>query len=120
VRICKFKMDNVEFDIAPMTWAQSEKYQEQGRELVRREKEGTDKPKPNEWLERAAQVIVDSLNRVHSEEKYTVDRVKEEMDLALIEYLYREILKISGLGIVGDESAGGAPAASTSRASAAA
>jgi hypothetical protein len=107
IRVCDFQMEGVKLKIASMSFSLAEKYVKESGELLAR----TD-VKPEEWMTREHQTVLEALNRANSngDGSWTVERIRDEMDIPTINAIYLRILEISGLRPTG-ESKGEAKAA---------
>ena len=94
-------MDGVTVKLASMTWAQAEKFVEQGREMLARDP----KPADSEWVDRTLDTIVISVRNAGQQSDFSVegkDGLKELFDMPTINAMFLKVLEISGLRTTGE------------------
>jgi hypothetical protein len=101
VRIVDFVMDGVNEKLASMTWKQAEKFVEEGRELLKNKETPEDV-----WLDRLVRVVAESMNRAGKE--ISIDELKDQFDIPMLNEMNYKILVISGLRSPKAISGGGA------------
>lgn len=94
MRVCNFEMDGVSLKIASMTVREAEEFANETKALIEKQKSGAEVPVA-EWLDRRNQTVLCALNKADGE--WTVERLKNELDLPTLDALYLKILEFSGL-----------------------
>ena len=93
IRVREFEMDGVKLKLASMNFAMAEKFVEDGKAFLEKMKAG--ELRPQAWMERRNAALLDALKRAGTE--WDEVKLKEELDIPLIEFFYDSLLKFSGL-----------------------
>ena len=92
IRVVNFSMDGVELKLASMSWAEAEKFVEEGRALLERQKiENIGE----EFVKRQLETVSRSLVKAGGE--FPVDKLKAEFDMPTVTAIFTKVLEISGL-----------------------
>lgn len=109
-RIREVTMDGITVKISPFSYDETEKYVLEGKEMLARQPA----PPTEEWTTRSLKSVAFALNKADGKETWTVEKVRQEYDMVLINFIYEEFMKMSGLMSVTPPQ-GEALATSTSR-----
>jgi selenophosphate synthetase-related protein len=93
IRVVPFQMDGLNIKLASMSWAQAEKFVEEGKKLVER---GADVSN-DEWLARTLQTVHASMVKAGAESNGGPASLKDEYDMPTLNAMFTKILEISGL-----------------------
>ncbi len=92
-RVREFSMDGFSVKIAPLTLVEADNFIKEGQQLL------SSNASPEDWLKRTIELVCRSLNKAGNADPWNEGRLRGEMDLALMNALYREILEFSGLTV---------------------
>jgi len=88
-----------------MTWAQAEKFVEEGSKVLaeyNKKKTNGDKPSADIFVKRTLETVSRSLAQANDGD-FTVDKLREEFDMIVLNALYDKVMEISGLKITQGE-----------------
>jgi hypothetical protein len=117
-RIREIELDGLVLKISPLSYDEAEQYINEGQDMLKRD------PKPTEedWAQRTLTSVVNALNKAapmpngEGDPPWNVKKLTTELDMVMINHLYKEFMVMSGLLTVpAGKSAGEAPATSISR-----
>ena len=101
MRIRAVTMDGETVMIAPLSWDEADDYIKQGQEMLKRDPPATQ----NDWAMRTLESVCFTLNKAAAKNgngngnaaKWDPKKLASEMDMLMIQHIYSEFMKISGL-----------------------
>jgi len=109
MRVREVTMDGFSLRISPFTYDEADVFLKQGRELVERDPKPTDE----DWVKRTLDTVCVALNKptgATNGNSWTPERLRKELDGPFINYLFSQMMEISGMRV---PKAGEAQATST-------
>jgi hypothetical protein len=103
IRVCKFEMDGVELQLASMSLNEADAFVKKSKSMLREDR--TVDPTADEWLELQIDLVHTALAKAMGDKAPAKDKMRDEMDLPLINALYVKLLEFSGLRATGEVTA---------------